>query len=415
MPSHSAGVRPRHRPLDLGARIPATEIRADESDESDVGTYDFQSIPLKSLIVGRPVYMDLYLPFPIAKSNQVSMTRIIEASEVFSSGHRQVVEKHGLSNVYLPVEHLPQYLDYVKEVTEEVIDDPEVSTKVKAEIVYDNAAQIVREAMTEPRLGHNIEVGQHYVKTVVRFVTEMPEAIECLAQMMVIDYSVYTHSVNVCLLTAAFAHFLGLTPDKVNDIGLGGLLHDVGKNRIPETILKKPTGLDREEWEVIKNHPASGFRLLRNSVQLAPDTLRMIYQHHENFDGTGYPRGLKQEQISTASRMIRLIDAYDAITAERCYKAAVPPFKAIQVMLREMAGQIWSPLFEPFIVFLGQIAGGEFKTRRITAGDSVVRLVGYGRERGIIRVRPAFGKSDLVRPGPITGSTGSRIRLRAGG
>ncbi len=412
MPGHSGGPRPYHRPLDLGPRIPATEIRA---DESDVGTYDFQSIPLKSLVVGRPVYMDLYLPVPVARSNQVSMTRIIEAFEVFSSGHRQVARKHGLSHVYLPVEHLPQYLTYVKEVTEEVVDDPEVSTKVKAEIVYDNATQIVREAMAEPRLGHNIEVGQQYVKTVVRFVTEMPEAIECLTQMMVIDYSVYTHSVNVCLLTAAFAHFLGLPSDKVNDIGMGGLLHDVGKNRIPENILKKTAGLDREEWEIIKSHPASGFRLLRNSVQLAPDTLRMIYQHHENFDGTGYPRGLRQEQISTASRMIRLIDAYDAITAERCYKAAVPPFKAIKVMLREMAGRIWSPLFEPFIVFLGQIAGGDFKSRRITAGEGVIRLVGYGRERGIVHLRPAGERSQPVLPGPIPGPTGHRSRLQAGG
>ncbi|MBU0516214.1 MAG: HD domain-containing protein [Proteobacteria bacterium] len=359
--------------------------------------------------------MDLYLPFPVEKSNQVSMTRVIEAFEIFRSAHRKMFKKHGLSHVYLPVEHLPQYLDYIKEVTEEVIDDPEVSTKIKAEIVYDNAAQIVREAMAEPRLGHNIEVGQQYVKTVVRFVTEMPEAIECLAEMMVIDYSVYTHSVNVCLLNAAFAHFLGLPNDKVNDIGLGGLLHDVGKNKIPETILKKPAKLDQEEWELIKSHPASGFRLLRKSVRLAPDTLRMIYQHHENFDGTGYPRGLKHEQISTPSRIIRLIDAYDAITAQRCYKAAVPPFKAIKVMLREMSGQIWSPLFEPFIVFLGQIAGGAFKSRRINAGETVVRLAGYGRERGTIHARPPGGRSNPVGPGPIHGSDVNRTRLRAGG
>ena len=139
----------------------------------------------------------------------------------------------------------------------------------------------------------------------------------------------------------AIALELGLSPQETREIGLGSLLHDVGKMRVPDPILAKPGPLTAEEWEIIKQHPIWGQDLL--SLQPSLEVARQIARwHHENWDGTGYPDGLRGEEIPIGAAVTAVADSFDAMTTERPYKNAWPPTRAVRE-IRQGEGRRYSP------------------------------------------------------------------------
>jgi putative nucleotidyltransferase with HDIG domain len=157
------------------------------------------------------------------------------------------------------------------------------------------------------------------------------------------DYT-YMHSVAVCALMVALARQIGMPENEVREAGLAGLLHDIGKMTVPNGILDKPGTLTEEEFRVIKSHPVSGYRILSNGSGVPKSALDVVLHHHEKIDGSGYPRGLMEAQISRLARMAAVCDVYDALTSDRPYKAGWCPTKAI----RTMAG--WKGHFDPFVI-----------------------------------------------------------------
>jgi hypothetical protein len=141
---------------------------------------------------------------------------------------------------------------------------------------------------------------------------------------------------------------LGLGPDEIAGIKLGALFHDVGKIGVPESLLSKPAELTDDEWIAMKAHPTIGASLLGNVPML--DRIRpLVLAHHENFDGTGYPHGLKGAEIPLAAQIISVADAYDAMTSERPYRVALRPKAALRE-LRANAGTQFNPVVvEAFI------------------------------------------------------------------
>jgi PAS domain S-box-containing protein len=139
----------------------------------------------------------------------------------------------------------------------------------------------------------------------------------------------------------AIATEMGLPPDEIREIGLCSLLHDLGKMRVPDSILTKPGPLSEEEWEVMKNHPVWGEELLATHQWMK--TARQIARwHHERWDGSGYPDGLRGEQIPVSAAIVTVADGLDAMTSERPYKGAWPPQRAIQE-IRSQKGKQYSP------------------------------------------------------------------------
>ncbi len=147
------------------------------------------------------------------------------------------------------------------------------------------------------------------------------------------DEYTYMHSVAVCVLMLKLARQLGMPPDAVRECGFAGLLHDVGKMRIPADVLHKRGTLSDAEFEVIKTHPQEGFDALQGVEALPAAALEVVLLHHEKIDGSGYPRGLVGEKIPLIARMGAICDVYDALTSDRAYKAAWEPSKAIDYML----------------------------------------------------------------------------------
>jgi HD-GYP domain-containing protein (c-di-GMP phosphodiesterase class II) len=176
---------------------------------------------------------------------------------------------------------------------------------------------------------------QHLQRAYVEFVGTLANALDAR------DRYTAGHSHRVSELSCATAMALGVTGEQLDEIRIGALLHDIGKIGISDTVLQKPGKLTLEEFAIIKQHPVIGRRILEGVQGFAP-YLEAVELHHENWDGTGYPRGQSGEATPLAARIIHVSDAYDAMTTDRPYRLGMSHSEAISI-LREFAGRQFDP------------------------------------------------------------------------
>src|SRR5215210_3273268 len=156
------------------------------------------------------------------------------------------------------------------------------------------------------------------------------------------DLSTEEHTRRVATLACAVGEELRLPPATLRHLAIGGLLHDMGKLRMPPGILCKPGALDPAEFALIKRHPEDGARLLADLGGFAPEVLDLVLDHHERLDGAGYPRGLDEPRIALATRVLTVCDVYDALVSHRVYRPAWAPEKALG-LLHEESGTAFDP------------------------------------------------------------------------
>ncbi|MBC2724839.1 MAG: HD-GYP domain-containing protein, partial [Desulfosporosinus sp.] len=149
------------------------------------------------------------------------------------------------------------------------------------------------------------------------------------------------HSQRVTNLTIKLAQAMNIADEDIGHIMRGAMLHDIGKMGIPDSILRKPGKLTDEEWVIVRKHPKDAYDLLSSIKYLQP-AIDIPYCHHERWDGTGYPRGLKGEQIPLSARIFAVVDVWDAITSDRPYRKAWSPEKAKE-HIRCQAGKHFDP------------------------------------------------------------------------
>ena len=179
-------------------------------------------------------------------------------------------------------------------------------------------------------------------------------------------YETFQHSVRVAALSRLFGEYCGLSISALQHLELGAFLHDVGKIGIPRNILMKPVKLTDEEWRAIREHPVIGHRLLSGFPELQAEA-DLVYSHHERYDGTGYPRGLRREGIPLAARMFSIVDTLDAMTSNRPYWPA-GPLSAARSEILKMSGTQFDPaLVEVFLT----IPSDKFEQIRRAHPDTV--------------------------------------------
>jgi putative two-component system response regulator len=162
------------------------------------------------------------------------------------------------------------------------------------------------------------------------------------------DSYTHGHVERVAQYARALAETLGWAPEHLRMLAFGALLHDIGKIVIPDTILNKPDALTPSEWESMKQHPAAGARILREISHLQ-STLPYVLYHHERWDGSGYPHGLKGKDIPVEGRLLAIVDVYDALTTVRPYHPARTPYEVVQY-LQKSAGRLFDPHLVPMFV-----------------------------------------------------------------
>ncbi len=268
------------------------------------------------------------------------------------------VETAGLANsvdtLYPPVqEHSPFVSSLISKLSA-------VGEFENARQLYTSANKLMQDIMKDVRLGKQVSLEQcgSVVDNIFDSVMRCPSALLPLAQMKNRDEYTFQHSVSVSALAVAFGRVLDLAPAEIKEIALGGLLHDIGKARVPGKILNKPGALDNAEFAIMKGHVVSTAELLKGVRGISETAFNAAAQHHERFDGSGYPHGLKGEQISLHGQMIAIVDVYDAITSIRVYHKDMPPTEALKKMFAWSGAHFNPRLVQAFIKGIGIYPAG---------------------------------------------------------
>ena len=186
----------------------------------------------------------------------------------------------------------------------------------------------------------------------VESVDRNPDALLCLTKIREKDDYLLEHSLNVAILLANFATFMGMSEEEVQDLSYAGFLHDLGKINIPDEILHKPGKLTDAEMVVMRSHVNHGVDYLQKT-DVAKPLIQAISEHHERLDGLGYPAGKKGDEISSAGRMLAIADMYDALTADRVYKAGMSSQKAFSILMNDAPTRLDIALVQQFIKCMG--------------------------------------------------------------
>ncbi|QXL83673.1 HD-GYP domain-containing protein [Comamonas sp. NLF-1-9] len=224
----------------------------------------------------------------------------------------------------------------------------------RARSICNRAREQVLSMFEEARMGQaiNAQGAQATVDELAGSLARNPGALISLARLKTADEYTYMHSVSVCALMMALARQLQLDEATVRMAGLAGLMHDVGKARIPDAILNKPARLSEEEFDIMRSHPAFGLEILRVS-KMPMQVLDACLHHHEKMDGSGYPHRLTGPDIHLLARMSAVCDVYDAITSNRPYKNGWDPSDALRRMAEWTRGHFDSRIFQAFVKCMG--------------------------------------------------------------
>jgi len=225
----------------------------------------------------------------------------------------------------------------------------------KAKEIQGKAKRAITNLFNQARMGNAIEIS-----VVAPLVDEINQSIErnagallSIVRLKTVDDYTYMHSVAVCALMISLGQRLGLKGEELHQVGMGGLLHDVGKMGVPLEILNKPGKLTDEEFVVVKSHPMQGWEILKNAQVHDAVPLDVCLHHHEKMDGSGYPERLSGEGISLHARMGAVCDVYDAVTSDRPYKKGWDPAEAIKRMAEFRTGHFDETVFQAFVKTIG--------------------------------------------------------------
>jgi HD-GYP domain-containing protein (c-di-GMP phosphodiesterase class II) len=224
-----------------------------------------------------------------------------------------------------------------------------------AKVLLEESKRQTKVLMDAVRLGMKLDLPQ--VEVVVEKMTESvlrnKDALVSLSRIKNKDEYTYLHSLSVAALCISFAHYMEMEAKEIRALGVGGLLHDIGKVNVPLELLNKPGALNEAEFEIMKTHVAHGGRILLDTHGIDESSICVCQHHHERLDGTGYPCGLRGDQISKFGQIAAIVDIYDALTSERSYKYALAPTAALRKLFEWSSFYLNRGLVERFVLHMG--------------------------------------------------------------
>lgn len=246
-----------------------------------------------------------------------------------------------------------------------------------ASVLHEQTLTTVRESMKAVRMGKLFQ-SQAVVKSTEQMIEQVvldPDLYFGLMQIRSLHDHVYIHSVNVAIMTAAFASTLNFSSDLVRSIAIGAMLHDIGKMRLPEALCLKNGSCTRKEFELFKQHPAFGIDIIDGNKQKLPEAARaIIAQHHERWNGGGYPKNLSGDLISESALMCALADVYDMLTTPTPYRSATIPQEALAIIFQRADDEYPRPLMEQFARLIGIYPVGSFVELKSGEKGLVIRI-----------------------------------------
>ncbi len=246
--------------------------------------------------------------------------------------------------------------------------------------------EMFHDAKTKNRL--HLDRSKQVVQSLVNSVMRNPDAITWASRLRSRDAYTAEHSLNVAILSIGFGRYLGMSALGLVELGLGAMLHDIGKLRVPLDVLNKPGQLTRDEFNLMKQHPLHGLKILSSSGALSDVVMDVAHSHHERMDGRGYPRRLPPTDISFYARLVAIADVYDALTSDRIYRDALPVMECLYKLYEWGQRDLDGKLVLKFIRSLGAFPVGS----RVELSDG-----SEGTIVGLNRLNPRRSKVQLSR------------------
>ena len=323
-------------------------------------THQRTTIKTKDLRIGMYVHLPLaWYEHPFLKNNFL-ITSDSQIRKILESGIAAVQIDPSQSRIQVEslspaAREAPKAPPVQTEKLLEAIRDKALPVEQKAQAVHRHSLKMMSDLMDHPTV-ENIRQAKQAISTVVDLILEDDATNHHLLRITSHDFNTYTHSVNVGVLSVSLAKILfrGSTAHDMHALGGGFFLHDLGKVRIDLSIINKPAKLSDEEMQEMRRHPGYGFQMLHDTKQLNEECKLIVLQHHERVDGTGYPRGLKGEEIHLYGRICSIADVFEALTSVRPYKKELKPFEALRIMKEEMIQHFHRDLFEQFVLLFAK-------------------------------------------------------------
>lgn len=230
----------------------------------------------------------------------------------------------------------------------------------QAKTAFAEAGVFITEMMANVKMGQHVELElvTPVINKMSASILRNPNALLGLSRIRVMDRYTFEHSVSFSVLMMAFAKSMGLSETIIKEVGIGGILHDIGKTITPGAILNKPGKLTEQEFVIMKEHVVHSRKILEKTPGLSQIAMDIAVQHHEKFDGNGYPLGLKGDQISLYGQMSAVVDVYDALTADRCYHVGKEPSEVLKLLLKWGGSHFNPQLVQKFIQSVGIYPAG---------------------------------------------------------
>lgn len=308
---------------------------------------DFIQIEPENLRPNTVLDFDIYV---VNSDNRFVLYRKKDLS--FTESDRKNLISSVWNKTFIRYEHEKQYNSYLEESLKDIIFDRRTPVEKKAKILYRVSTNLIKELLEKPEIHGAISRSKNIAEATITYLLQSELSFLNFINIISHDYYTYTHSVNVCTYSIALGQKIGVKSNELVDLGMGALLHDIGKSKIDVNILNKVSPLDTQEWEIIKKHPTFGKDILLNSKDATECQRIAVFQHHEKCNGRGYPHGFTKQNIHTYGRMLAISDVFDALTTNRPYKRAMQSFDALKLMTEEMEGHFDLNYLRQFILIL---------------------------------------------------------------
>ncbi|MCZ8513455.1 HD-GYP domain-containing protein [Paenibacillus filicis] len=323
--------------------------------------------------------------------NEEGITLLGERMELTSHLIKRLGD-HGIDFVYIDD---PRTRDLV--IRESVTDE----TRARALSEIRQTFRVVMDDQVKKKLANGRQMGKVFrgiMDLLLDDLSSNKDAMIMLTNIGVMDQYLYQHSLNVCIYATMLGMSYGYSRDELMILGLGALLHDIGKTQIPLELLRKKEKLTDGEFERIKKHTTFGFQFLKDEPNIPLLAAHCAFQHHERLDGSGYPRGLKGDEIHEYARWIGLVDSYDAMTTHRVYRNAMLPHQAMEILFTGTGTLYEKQMIELFRDKIAIYPIGVSVTLNTGETGVVVNLNSIVPQRPIVRILLDSEGQELAAP-----------------
>lgn len=307
---------------------------------------------LNTLIPGTRIPCAIYFDVFVEKLGRSRLLPALEGEQIIHEEWLSDLLEQGLTHSYAKQEDLESLQQYLFKKSK--IDLAGLSMEQRQAILYESALCSIKSAMLEPRNGRRLTVGVRTVRRLLDCVWDDDGARKSLLKVMTSDRNIFVHSLNCCLLGASFAHHLGWPHQEAERLAVALFFHDLALVDNLNHPDDEDGGFNLGQESNDLFHPIRSRDYLSTLPDLSPQVLDTVQSHHENLDGTGYPRQLSANQLTDASRIARIVDYYELHTSSADGKP-VAPFLALRVMQTEKSRQLDQRMVNEFIKFLGKV------------------------------------------------------------